>query len=383
MQHPIVIIGTGLAGYQLARELRRLNQDYPLVIITADDGRYYPKPELSTALTHGKSSDSITTATADKMAKQLNAIIHTNSHASAIDPSRKMVFINDQTVAYEKLVLACGAEVIDPHLKGDAEAIDEVLSINHIYHYTTFQERIKNKKSIAILGAGLIGCEFANDLSNARYQVHVITPANAPLDLLVPEKIGKILQHALEENGVHFHFKCIANRVNKIDTGYCLELSNGNELEVDFVLSAIGLKPHIALANIANIQTNRGVLVNRYLETSASDVYALGDCAEVEGHVLPYIAPILNCSRALAKTLTGQRTAVEYPAMPVVVKTPAHPIVVCPPPKNMLGKWEIETQDNSTRALFYNQQHQLYGFILTNAAVKERSLLIKQMPTLF
>ncbi len=381
MPQPIVIIGTGLAGYQLAREFRKVNNDTPLTLITADDGRYYPKPELSTALTRGKSSDTIATATAEKMAIQLNATIHTHSHVSAIDPARRLVFINDEAIPYEKLVLACGAEVIAPQLKGDA--IEEVLSINHIYHYTTFQECIKNKKTIAILGAGLIGCEFANDLSNARYKVHMITPAKAPLDLLIPEKIGKILQEALEKNGVSFHLQCTAHRVDKTATGYTLELSNGNELEADFVLSAIGLKPHIALATTANIQTDRGVLVNRYLETSVKDIYALGDCAEVEGHVLPYIAPILNCSRALAKTLSGERTAVEYPAMPVVVKTPAHPIVVCPPPKVMPGKWEIETQDDSIRALFYNQQQQLYGFILTNEAVRERSILVKQMPTLF
>lgn len=381
MPQPIVIIGTGLAGYQLAREFRKVSPDTPLMLITADDGRYYPKPELSTALTRGKSSNAIATATVDKMATQLNAAIHTNAHVSAIDPVRHLVFINDEAVSYEKLVLACGAEVINPQLKGDAA--QEVLSINHIYHYTTFQECIKNKKTIAILGAGLIGCEFANDLSNARYQVHIITPAKAPLDLLVPEKIGKILQEALEQNGVHFHFQCTASRVDKIATGYCLELSNGNELEADFVLSAIGLRPHTALATTAGIKTDRGILVNRYLETSIKDIYALGDCAEVEGHVLPYIAPILNCSRALAKTLSGERTPVEYPAMPVVVKTPAHPIVVCPPPKNMLGKWEIETQGNNIRALFYNQQQQLYGFILTNETVKERSILVKQMPTLF
>ncbi len=381
MSQPIVIIGTGLAGYQLAREFRKVNQEVPLLLITADDGRYYPKPEISTALTRGKSSDAIATSTAEKMTTQLNATIHTNTHVSAIDPEGQLIFVNDETIPYEKLVLACGADIINPQLKGDAA--EEVLSINHIYHYTTFQERIKNKKNIAILGAGLIGCEFANDLGNAHYQVHMISPAKSPLDLLIPEKIGKILQEALEENNVQFHFECTATRVDKIETGYCLELSNGNELEVDFVLSAIGLKPHTALATTAGIKINRGVLVNRYLETSVKNIYALGDCAEVEGHVLPYIAPILNCSRALAKTLAGERTAVEYPAMPVIVKTPAHPIVVCPPPKNMLGKWEIETQDNSIRALFYNQQQQLYGFILTNEAVKERSILVRQMPMMF
>lgn len=379
--HPIIIIGTGLAGYQLAREFRKMDQTTPLTLITSDDGRFYPKPQLSTVMTSGKSLDMLTTATADAMASQLNATIFTNSHVSAIDPANKTVFINNESIHYQKLVLACGAEVIKPPLKGDGAK--DVLSINHVYHYATFQELIQNKKTIAILGAGLIGCEFANDLSNAHYKVHMIAPAAAPLDLLIPEKIGKILQKALEENGVQFHLPSTVTHVNKIESGYNLELSNGNELEVDFVLSAIGLRPHIMLAATANIKTNRGILVNRYLETSIPDIYALGDCAEVEGHVLPYIAPILNCARALAKSLNDQRTAVEYPAMPIVVKTPAHPIAVCPPPKNMDGNWQIETHDQNTRALFYNKNQQLFGFVLTNEAVKERANLAKQLPALF
>lgn len=381
MKTPIVIIGTGLAGYQLAREFRKNDQTTPLTLITADDGRYYPKPQLSTALTLGKSSDALVTATAEGMASQLGVTILTNTTIQAIDPEKKVLLTNEQSLSYQKLVLACGADVIKPQLKGNA--VEEILSINHIYHYATFQDLIKNKKSIGILGAGLIGCEFANDLSNAHYNVHIIAPAKTPLDLLVPEKIGLLLQKALEQNGVRFHLGCVANRIDKTTQGYSLELSNGNELEVEFVLSAIGLKPHIALAESAGIKTDRGILVNRFLETSVKDIYALGDCAEVEGHVLPYIAPILNCSKALAKTLKDERTAVAYPAMPVVVKTPAHPLVVCPPPKGMPGKWEIETHNNNTRALFYNDQQQLCGFILTNEAVKERTVLAKQLPSLF
>jgi rubredoxin-NAD+ reductase len=382
MLQPIVIIGTGLAGYQLAREFRKLDSAMPLTIVTADEGKYYSKPLLSTALTSGKTAETLPTSTAEIMAFQLNATIGTNAFVSAIDPIQKVIFINDEVIPYSKLVLACGADVIKPQITGDA--VNDILSVNHIYHYAEFRELIKNKRKIAIFGAGLIGSEFANDLSNAGYEVHIIAPAKAPLDLLVPEQIGQILQTALEQNGVHFHLSCVANRIDKMENdGYCLELSNGNELEVEFVLSAIGLTPHTTLANTADIMINRGIVVNRYLETSVKDIYALGDCAEVEGHVLPYITPLLNCSKALAKTLAGSRTSVDYPAMPVVVKTPAHPIVVCPPPKNMLGTWQIEVNDNNVRALFYNEEKKLYGFVLTNEAVKERMALAKEIPAMF
>jgi rubredoxin-NAD+ reductase len=381
MQSSIVIIGTGLAGYQLAREFRRADSQTPLMLITADEGKYYSKPQLSTALTSGKTSDMLATATADAMASQLNATIRTQSTVTHIDPAHKMIHLENETIPYAKLVLACGADVIKAPLQGDA--VHDVLSVNHLYHYAMFQELIKNKKHITILGAGLIGCEFANDLSNANYEVHVIAPAKAPLDLMIPESIGRILQQALSDNGVHWHLECLAHNVNKKGEGYRLQLSDGSYLDTDFVLSAIGLVPHIKLAQTAGIQTQRGIIVNRYLETSLPDIYALGDCAEVEGHVLPYIAPLLNCSRALAKTLAGERTPVDYPAMPVVVKTPAHPLVICPPPKQTKGEWRIESTNNNVRALFYDDQDQLGGFILTNEAVKERANLVKELPGLF
>lgn len=381
MSDPIIIVGTGLAGYQLAREFRRLDTTTPLMLITADDGRFYSKPLLSTALTSGKTSDMLATSTAEAMAVQLNATIKTHCHVQAIDYGTQSIQLEHETIPYSKLILACGANVIKPPLDGNAT--DEVLSINHLYQYAAFQEAIKNKKHITILGAGLIGCEFANDLSNTGFDVHIIAPAKAPLELLIPEKIGKLLQHALEKNGVNFHLERVVTHVEKDNQGLVLTLSDGNTLQTECVLSAIGLVPHVELAKTADIQTQRGILVNRYCETSVNGIYALGDCAEVEGHVLPYITPLLNCTRALAKTLAGERTAVDYPAMPVMVKTPAHPVAVCPPPKGVAGEWKIETQNNNTRALFYNEQEQLNGFVLTNEAVKERANLAKQLPSLF
>jgi rubredoxin-NAD+ reductase len=377
----IIIIGTGLAGYQVAREFRKLDLITPLMLVTSDEGHYYPKPQLSTALTQKKTAETLATSNAESMAGQLNATILTHKKVTQINPKEKNILIDNDFIPYDKLVLACGADVIKAPLSGDG--VEDVLSINHLYHYAEFEKLIKNKKHIAILGAGLIGCEFANDLTNAGYNVHIIAPDKTPLERFIPTSVGKLLQEALTKNGVTFHLDCVAQRVDKNDSGYQLHLSNGDKLDTDFVLSAIGLKPHIELAKTAELHTNRGIIVNRYLETSVQDIYALGDCAEVEGHVLPFITPILNCARTLAKSLQGTPTAVDYPAMPVTVKTPAHPMVICPPLPSIKGEWEIEIIDNNVRALFYDENRQLFGFILTNDAVKERMNLSKQIPNWF
>lgn len=378
MSDPIIIIGTGLAGYQLAREFRKLDSTTPLLLITADEGNFYPKPQLSTAKTQGKTASSLVTADAASMEKQLQATIRTHSPVKAIDSTNKSILLTDEKLNYSQLVLACGADVLKAPLQGNA--VEKVLSINHLYHYAMFESLIKNKKNIVILGAGLIGCEFANDLSNANFNVHLIAPDKSLLERFLPSKIGNLLQEALEKNGVNFHLNTTVKTINENNDTFLLGLSNGKVLETEFVLSAIGLTPHLELAKTAHLVTNRGIQVNRFLETSQPDIYAIGDCAEVEGHVLPFISPILTCAKALAKTLTGQRTAVDYPAMPITVKTHLFPIVICPPPLNQPGEWEITIKDNAVRALFFDKTRQLHGFVLTNEAVKERMTLVKQIP---
>ncbi len=377
----IIIIGTGLAGYQLAREFRKHDQTTPLVFVTADDGRFYSKPLLSTALTNKKDFISLTMSTADAMASQLNAKIYAHSRVAQINPQKKTITFNEHELTYSKLVLACGATVINPQITGESAA--DILSVNDIHDYATFQKLLQLKKKITVVGAGLIGCEFANDLSNAGYEVDVVALGKSPLDLLIPVEVGQLLQKSLEENGVRFHFGCSVTEIKKSSSEYVLTLSNNATITCDLVLSAIGLRPNISLAEETGIETNRGIIVNRYLETSQENIYALGDCAEVEGHVLPYIAPLLNATRALAKTLANEKTAVDYPAMPVIVKTPAHPIAVCPPPKNAAGQWKIEKDQHNVKALFYSPEEQLLGFVLTNDAVKERMALAKLIPNLF
>lgn len=101
-------------------------------------------------------------------------------------------------------------------------------------------------------------------------------------------------------------------------------LANGQTLLADVVLSAIGLQPNIDLAKQAGVTTSRGILTNSLLETNQTDIYAIGDCAEVNGTLLPYVMPIMQQARALAKTLNGETTQVHYPAMPVAVKHQLH-----------------------------------------------------------
>lgn len=379
MSAPLTIIGTGLAGYTTAREFRKLDSDMPLRFITADDGAFYSKPMLSNALAQNKTPASLATADASKMAAQLNAEILPFSEVTALAPAEQCVYLGDNRYEYSRLVLAWGAQQRLLPLAGDAA--DRVLVVNNLAQYTTFRDRLRPGAHVAIMGAGLIGCEFANDLRSGGYQVSVIDLAQGPLSRLVPPEASSVLCSALAAIGVRWQFGTTVQAMNHTDNGnYALQLANGDTLQADLVLSAIGLQPQTELAAAAGLRVNHGIVVDRWLQTLTPNVYALGDCMEVEGLVLPYVMPLMQAARALAKTLAGTPTPLSYPPMPVVVKTPACPTVVAPPPANSVGRWQIEQRDYHLKALFYSSTQQLYGFVLMGDFTQEKQALTKQLP---
>jgi len=376
----IVIIGTGLAGYNLAREIRKRSPDANrLTLITRDDGAFYSKPMLSNALAKQKQAADLPIGDADKMRADLNATILTHTMVTSIDRTAKSLQLdNGEPLNYDKLVIATGADPIRFPMDGDGN--DDVLVVNNLDDYATFREKLQDTSAVAIIGPGLIGCEFANDLTQTGHNVTVIGPDKAPMSTMLPTEVGRVLQDALSKLGVTWHLELTTSAINKKQQGYQLTLSDGQIVGADIVLSAIGLRANMALAEDAGVDCQRGIVVDRQLRTSDEDIYALGDCAEVAGLVLPFVMPLMNSARALAATLCGEPTAVSYPAMPVLVKTPAMPTIVSMPPQGTKGEWEFTKMDDGIKALFKDGE-QLLGFALLGDAVSEKQALTKELPT--
>lgn len=379
MTDPVIVIGTGLAGYNFGKEFRKLDTATPLLFITADDGRSYSKPMLSTGFTKGNTADDLAQADAGAMAEQLKATVRTMTRVTAIDAKAKQVIIGNEKISYSKLVLAIGASCIQAPLTGDAA--NEVHSINDLMDYAKFRKAVDGKKKVFIIGAGLIGSEYANDLTNGGYAVEVVDPMPTVLATLLPEQASQAVQQMLAtEKGVQFHFGTVAESVNRTGAGYEITLKNGKKIQADAVLSAIGVRANTALAKDAGLSVNRGIVVNRLLQTNNPDIFALGDCAEVDGQLLYYVMPLMTCARALAKTLTGTPTPVVYGPMPVGIKVPVCPIQVSPPPRGAEGRWEIEASGHHVKALFRDTAGKLLGFALTGDKANEKMALQKELP---
>ena len=386
--HPIVIIGSGMAGYTLVREFRKLDSTTPVVMISADDAVNYAKPTLSNALVGNKHPDQIGLGDAAKMSEQLNIIILAHTAVNQIDSTKHELALTLQSgeqaiQPYTKLILAVGANPIRLPIEGNAA--DDIHVVNCLADYRSFRDNLslRQEKRVLLLGAGLIGCEFANDLKTTGHDVTVVDIAPQPLGRLLPEQTAKAFQAGLESIGIRFALNTTVTRIECENNNYHVTLADGTELTVDIVLSAIGLRPSLMLAQAANIQTSRGISVDTLLQTNQPDIYALGDCAEVDGHLLPYVMPLMQQARALAKTLSGTATKVHYPPMPVAVKTPAAPLTVLPAPVDVAVTWETENFDDGMIAKATDDSGTLRGFVLLGASAgKQRMVLTKLVPDL-
>ena len=400
---PLVIVGTGLAGYTLAREWRKLDRSTPLVMISRDAAGFYSKPMLSNALAGGKTPAALVMKSAEQMAQDLQAEIHPLTEVVALDAENRSLTLRPRGqglegaepgaalagppsgLNYGRLVLALGADPIRLPLAG--EAASRVRSVNDLDDFAAFLRDIEGAQRVAILGAGLIGCEFANDLLARGIEPTVIDPAPAPLGRLLPPAAAAFLQRRLQAAGVKFVHGASLERVEP-GAGNALDLllTDASRLQVDALLSAVGLRPRVELARAAGLMTARGILTDRLLQTTAEGVYAVGDALEIQdgaqGHVLPFVMPLMQQARALASTLAGTPTPVVYPAMPVTVKTPACPTVVCPPAAALTVSWsgEEDEQGAGFTALAHDAQGALQGFALLGSATSRKQELARTLP---
>lgn len=369
----IVVVGSGLAGFGVLRELRRLSPDAKLTMVTLEDGHFYSKPALSTALAKGKTSDTLVTSNAEKMIAQLKLDARIGRAAESIDRKSKALCTTGGPIAYDKLVLATGATAFRPEIEGDAA--HRAISVNQLDDYAYFREQLPDQARVLIMGSGLVGTEFANDLITNHYQVAVVDMLPLPLAQLVPPAVGYSVRDALESEGVEWHLGSKIVAINYLGdrTGYIATLDDGSYIEADLILSAVGLRPNVALAQEAGIDVGVGIKVNQYGQTSDPDIYAIGDCAEYQHGLSAYVTPIMAAARGIAPSALGTPTEIRFPPLAVQVKTTLLPINLLPPARDCVGEWHrVESDADGEKHLFIDDGGVVRGYVLTRDKTEQR-----------
>lgn len=373
MNHGIVIIGSGFAARQLVKNIRKQDAAVPLTLIAADSLDEYHKPDLSHVLSLGQCAGDLTRQRAGEFGEQFGLRLFPHTRITAIDTAHQTVSSQDNVWRYDKLVLATGASAFVPPVPGH----ELMLTMNSQQEYCAGETALRDAQRVLIVGAGLIGTELAMDFCRAGKAVTLVDSAASLLSSLMPPEVSSRLQHCLTEMGVQMLLKSQLASLARTDSGIRVCIDRGRTLEVDAVVAATGLCPETALARRAGLATQRGVVVDNCLQTSHPAIYALGDCAEIAGRVLPFLQPIQIGALYLAKNLLGAQAPLTLPAMLVKVKTPTLPLHLAGDTQRTDLRWQITVEPDGMVAQGLDAQGKLRAFVVSEDRMKEAFALLK------
>lgn len=304
----VIIVGGGAAGASCAARLRRLNEDAEIIIIEktnevsiANCGLpYYVSGVIN-------EREKILVSTPEKFKSWFNIDVLLNTEVINIMPDEKKVFLsNGEEMNYDKLVLAQGASPIVPPFEGmDKDKTFIVRNLNDADKIKNYIQQNNSKKAV-VAGGGFIGIEMAENLTEMGLDTTLVELGNqilAPVD----EEIASVAQNEMRDNGVNL---ILSDGVKSFDDNNII-LNSGKVIEFDIVIMAIGVRPETALAKVAGLEVNRGILVDEYMQTSNADIYAAGDSVEVKDFVtgdnalIPLAGPANRQGRIIADNICG------------------------------------------------------------------------------
>ena len=344
----VVIVGGGAAGWSVVEAIRRLDAGLPLTLVTACGGDVYNKPELSVALSRGLSPDTLRRDVGASRAGALDVRLVPRTGAVGLSTTVRRLRTTRGTIPFTSLVLALGARpALPPSLPAAL-----CWRVNDLQAWSgLFAQLAGGPKRVAIVGAGMVGCEIAEDIGRAGHHVTLLERAALPLAALLPERASKRLVAGLRAAGVAFRGGVSVRGVEAAaDGAKRVTLDDGAVLNVDLVLAATGLATEERFVRGAGLAFDNGIVVDpATLRTSAPAVYALGDCASIGGTACRFIEPIARQADAIAHAIVGRDHDGYSHAPPTIrLKTRSAPIVMRGQPGP--GEWHV-IEDGPERLL--------------------------------
>lgn len=360
----VVIIGAGLAGWHVIDAIRAKDKDIPITLITADNADRYHKPMLTMAISQNKSAADLVRATGFDAAAAAQVTLLADTSVSDIDTASQQLQLVSAvrsdpantyytSIGYDKLVLAMGAHPIFPKSLPQ----DLVWHVNHIERFGQLQEKLATgSQRVAIIGAGMVGTEIAEDLLKAGHQITLIDLADAPLSQMLPAKATARIAKAVESQGIRFLGGCMVSAVTRNDdsllVSYKMAAANSSDTEqpesiiVDHVIASTGLIVDDKLPTAAGIEFNprTGIVVDApTLQTNSANIYAIGDCMSIDGVACRYVAPLRAQAATIADGILGHEHAgYEHKPPMIRLKNKAISVMVTGVPRAE-GNWQVTT----------------------------------------
>ncbi len=308
MSEKLVIIGSGMATAKLLEALVARGSRYTVTVIGEEQQPSYNRILLSSILCGDKTEQDA--CLLDKPWYQAQGVrLHTGDRAISVDLAGKTVATEQGEIfPYDRLVFATGSTAHIPTIPG-ADAVG-VMGFRSLADLAQIRLNAKRGGKALVVGGGLLGLEAAHGLNALGMDVTVIHRNRYPMNRQLDDEAGALLQQQLERRGIAFAMN-VSPQSLSVDNGAVtgMALSNGANLDADLVLFAAGIDPRMELAQAAGIACKRAIVADRFMQTSADNVYALGECCEIDGRTFGLVAPVYEQAECLADKLCHRPTA--------------------------------------------------------------------------
>jgi NADPH-dependent 2,4-dienoyl-CoA reductase/sulfur reductase-like enzyme len=353
MGNHIVIIGNGIAGITSARHVRKNDSEAKITVISAETDHFFSRTALMYIyMGHMRYKD---TKPYEDWFWSKNRIDLVNGYVNSVDFDNQTLSLENQTINYDKLVIATGSTPNKFGWKGqDLPGVQGLYSKQDL---DILEESTKDKqvKRAVIVGGGLIGVEFAEMLLSRGIEVTFLVRENRFWGGVLPlEEGAMIAEHMKKDHHVDLRLEEELDEVIEGENGRAIAVitKKGERIDCELVGLTAGVRPNIDFLKESNLEIGRGIKVNKFLETNMPNVYAAGDCAEVQETVTGrrpieavwYVGRMMG--ETLGHTLTGNKIAYEP------------------------GVW-------FNSAKFFDVEYQTYGNVLANEQEGEKTFYWK------
>jgi len=302
-----VIVGSGVAGVTAAQAIRQADPDAEVHIFGAEPYLYYRRPQLWEFIAGQIEQDALTYRPVEWYAER-GIALHLGTEVTELNPAARHVALADGTqVAYDRLLLATGARPFIPPCEGTEK--DGVFVLRTLDDALAIKAYAREVDTAIVVGGGLLGLETARALHTAGLDVTVVEFFPYLLPRQLDEEGAGVLQTLLEAQGLHVVTGATTTAILGVPCADCIQLQSGAKVTGDMVLFSTGIRSEATLAKEADLEVNRGIVVNGHLQTSVEDVFAAGDAAEFEGRVYGIIPPAIEQARIAAANMVTPGSA--------------------------------------------------------------------------
>ena len=305
MSEPLVIVGNGMAAAKLAEELSKTALGrYAIAVIGAEPRLAYNRVLLSSVLAGEVASHDIELKPASWW-RDHGVTLKCNTLVTEIDVGRRELKIeNEESVAFSKLVLATGSMPLRLNVPGGELA--GVYTFRDSRDTDLMLTLAVKRKRVVVVGGGLLGLEAAYGLAKAGSKVTLLHLMDRLMERQLDGPGAALLKALVERKGVEVLLNANTARIHGKTSVEAVELADGRMIDAEAVIFAAGIRPNVALAKDGGIAVNRGIVVDDHMQTSAPDIFALGECAEHRGTCYGLVEPAYEQARVLARHLAGR-----------------------------------------------------------------------------